>query len=200
MKKILLIIALLIAVVAVFYYLGPYQKPAEEGVEREPDINDEPVTVPNPATVYCLEQGGRPEVFVFESGKDAYCVFEDESVCWEWDFFEERCNKGQLEISTIQEGTGRPAESGDTVSVHYTGTLLDGTKFDSSLDRGEPFSFVLGTGWVIAGWEQGVLGMRVGEKRELVLSPELAYGDRGSGEIIPPNATLIFEIELLEIL
>lgn len=104
-----------------------------------------------------------------------------------------------LKIETLKEGTGEAAKNGDFVSVHYTGTLLNGTKFDSSIDRGEPFSFVLGAGKVIAGWEQGILGMKVGEKRKLTIAPELAYGTAGAGAIIPPNATLIFEVELLEI-
>ncbi|MDD2696995.1 MAG: FKBP-type peptidyl-prolyl cis-trans isomerase [Candidatus Pacebacteria bacterium] len=105
----------------------------------------------------------------------------------------------QLKIEILKEGTGEQAKNGDTVVVHYTGTLEDGTKFDSSLDRGQPFSFVLGAGRVIPGWDQGVLGMKVGEKRRLTIAPELAYGSSGAGNIIPPNATLIFEVELLEI-
>jgi FKBP-type peptidyl-prolyl cis-trans isomerase FkpA len=104
-----------------------------------------------------------------------------------------------LKIETLKEGTGEAAKNGDMVSVHYTGTLLNGTKFDSSLDRGEPITFQLGVGQVIAGWEQGILGMKVGEKRKLTIAPELAYGSAGAGGIIPPNATLIFETELVAI-
>ncbi len=104
-----------------------------------------------------------------------------------------------LKIETLKEGTGPAIANGNTAVVHYTGTLLNGTKFDSSLDRGEPFSFELGAGRVIAGWEQGILGMKVGEKRKLTIAPELGYGSSGAGGIIPPNATLIFEVELLEI-
>ncbi|MAF43552.1 MAG: peptidylprolyl isomerase [Parcubacteria group bacterium] len=98
-----------------------------------------------------------------------------------------------------EEGTGKIAKNGDTVSVHYTGTLEDGTKFDSSLDRGTPFTFTLGIGQVIKGWDQGILGMKVGEKKTLTITPELAYGEAGIPGIIPPNATLIFEVEIMGI-
>lgn len=106
---------------------------------------------------------------------------------------------GELKKEILKQGAGKLANNGDTVVVHYTGTLLDGTKFDSSLDRGTPFSFTLGKGEVIQGWEQGILGMQVGEKRKLTIGPRLAYGSGGVPGIIPPNATLIFEVELLEI-
>ena len=103
-----------------------------------------------------------------------------------------------LEIEVLQEGEGEEAKDGDNVSVHYTGTLVDGTKFDSSVDRGQPFQFTLGEGRVIQGWDLGVKGMKVGEKRKLIISPELGYGDRVMGSI-PPNSTLLFEVELLGI-
>ena len=105
----------------------------------------------------------------------------------------------QLKIEILKQGIGELADVGDTVVVHYTGTFEDGTKFDSSLDRGKPFSFKLGAGQVIKGWEQGVLGMKVGEKRKLTIGPDLAYGERGIPGAILPNAVLIFEVELLEI-
>jgi FKBP-type peptidyl-prolyl cis-trans isomerase len=103
-----------------------------------------------------------------------------------------------LEIEDLVVGGGATAEVGDTVSVHYTGTLRDGTKFDSSYDRGEPFSFTIGKGSVIAGWEKGIVGMKVGGKRKLTIPPELGYGEKDMGKI-PPNSTLIFEIELLDV-
>lgn len=105
-----------------------------------------------------------------------------------------------LKIETTQEGTGdKVTKSGDTISVHYTGKLEDGTKFDSSVDRGTPFDFTIGQGQVIAGWEQGLLDMKVGEKRILTIPSEMGYGAQGAGGIIPPNATLIFEVELMGI-
>ena len=104
-----------------------------------------------------------------------------------------------LEIETIVEGSGVESKAGDSLTVHYTGMLEDGTKFDSSVDRGTPFNFILGIGQVIEGWEKGMEGMKVGEKRKLTIPPEYAYGERGVPGVIPPNATLIFEVELLEI-
>lgn len=103
-----------------------------------------------------------------------------------------------LEIKTLKEGTGEGAKSGDKLEVHYTGMLQDGTKFDSSRDRGQPFDFTLGAGQVIKGWDQGMIGMKVGEIRKLVIPPDLGYGNANMGTI-PPNSTLIFEVELLKI-
>ena len=102
-----------------------------------------------------------------------------------------------LQYTDLTVGTGDPAQLGSTVSAHYTGWLLDGTKFDSSVDRGTPFEFVLGRGMVIAGWDEGVSTMNIGGKRELIIPPNLAYGDRGAGGVIPPGAMLKFEVELL---
>lgn len=109
-----------------------------------------------------------------------------------------------LTATLLKKGYGRVAVPGDRAEVHYTGWLYDpnaegnrGKKFDSSVDRGQPFSFPLGAGRVIKGWDQGVAGMMIGEKRELLIQPDMAYGARGAGDVIPPNATLIFEVELL---
>jgi len=104
-----------------------------------------------------------------------------------------------MKLEILQEGTGDAAATGDTVTVDYVGTLENGTKFDSSIDRGEPFSFTLGENRVIQGWELGVLGMKVGEKRKLTIPADLAYGNQAVGGVIPANATLVFEVELLGI-
>ena len=105
----------------------------------------------------------------------------------------------KTEIQDIRVGSGPAAKAGDTVSVHYVGTLANGTKFDSSRDRGRPFSFTLGQGRVIKGWDLGVPGMQVGGLRKLSIPAEEGYGARGAGNVIPPNADLVFEVELLEI-
>jgi FKBP-type peptidyl-prolyl cis-trans isomerase FkpA len=104
-----------------------------------------------------------------------------------------------MKIEKITSGNGASPKRGDTVTVHYTGWLTDGTKFDSSVDRDEPFAFVLGTGQVIQGWDQGVATMRIGDKARLTIPPELAYGEAGYPGAIPSNSTLIFEVELLAI-
>ena len=104
-----------------------------------------------------------------------------------------------LVIEEIALGDGDEAQPGRAVSVHYTGWLTNGTKFDSSVDRDEPFEFPLGRGYVIRGWDEGVAGMKVGGKRKLTIPPDLGYGPRGAGGVIPPNATLVFEVQLLAV-
>lgn len=107
--------------------------------------------------------------------------------------------KSGLSYKILKAGTGAAAKSGDTVVVHYTGKLTDGKKFDSSLDRNKPFTFPLGAGRVIKGWDEGIAGMKVGEKRVLTIPAKLGYGARGAGNVIPPNAVLVFDVELLKI-
>lgn len=107
--------------------------------------------------------------------------------------------KNGVNIQTLAQGSGPAAKAGDKVSVHYTGMLTDGKVFDSSIPRGKPFTLTLGAGQVIAGWEVGLEGMQVGEKRKLTIPPNMGYGAQGAGGVIPPNATLVFEVELLAI-
>ncbi len=105
----------------------------------------------------------------------------------------------ELIIEDIQNGTGEPVKSGDTLTVHYLGTLENGAKFDSSYDRGTPFKVQIGVGQVIKGWDDGLLGMKAGGKRKLTIPPEMAYGSQGAGDVIPPDSTIIFEVELVSI-
>ncbi|HQR15579.1 MAG TPA: FKBP-type peptidyl-prolyl cis-trans isomerase [Nitrospira sp.] len=104
-----------------------------------------------------------------------------------------------LKYVDVVVGTGRAAAAGNLATVHYTGWLTNGKKFDSSVDRRDPFSFPIGAGQVIRGWDEGVAGMKVGGKRKLTIPPDLGYGARGAGGVIPPNATLVFDVELLEV-
>lgn len=134
-------------------------------------------------------------LFFFESRKEKVSVAQNQELVENTTMQE----ADGLKIDDIKLGTGVAAEIGNTVFVHYVGTLEDGTKFDSSKDRNEPFSFTLGVGQVIKGWDLGVLGMKVGGVRKLTISPDLAYGQAGIPGVIPENATLIFEVELLEV-
>ena len=111
----------------------------------------------------------------------------------------EKMTDSGLKYEDLQTGDGDVAASGQRVTVHYTGWLLDGDKFDSSVDRNEPFAFTLGKGMVIRGWDEGVAGMKVGGKRRLTIPPQLGYGSRGAGGVIPPNATLVFDVELIAV-
>ncbi|MES9860054.1 MAG: FKBP-type peptidyl-prolyl cis-trans isomerase [Candidatus Thiodiazotropha sp. LLP2] len=111
----------------------------------------------------------------------------------------EKITDSGLKIEDLAEGDGEIAEAGQQVTVHYTGWLLDGDKFDSSVDRNQPFDFALGKGMVIRGWDEGVAGMKVGGKRRLTIPPQLGYGAQGAGGVIPPNATLVFDVELLAV-
>lgn len=111
----------------------------------------------------------------------------------------EKITDSGLKYEDLQAGDGDEAAAGNRVTVHYTGWLLDGDKFDSSVDRSEPFVFTLGKGMVIRGWDEGVAGMKVGGKRRLTIPPQLGYGSQGAGGVIPPNATLVFDVELLAV-
>jgi len=137
---------------------------------------------------FLLLEGGRSNIEKEEDSTSKDLNLEDNDMDY-----------SELKVTTTQEGEGEEAKQGDILSVHYTGTLKDGTKFDSSYDRNQPFEFQLGVGGVIQGWDQGMLGMKVGEKRILEIPSTLGYGATGSGEVIPANTGLRFEVELLEI-
>jgi len=192
MKTKILIIILVLIIAGLVCYFGFGRKEEEKNEEGYSQIA-------NPASVYCEEQGGTIENKEFTAGTKGFCIFEDSSQCGQWDLYHGDCKKGDLKIEVLKEGEGKLADNGNKVTVHYTGTLEDGTKFDSSLDRGQPFVFTLGASKVIKGWDFGVLGMKIGERRKLTIAPGLGYGESGVPGVIPQNAVLIFEVELLGI-
>ena len=141
-----------------------------------------------------------PELAYGDKGAGGGVIPPDETLHFEVELLEVYAEDPVVEIEELVEGSGDEVENGKKVSVHYTGWLTDGTKFDSSLDRSMPFEFTLGSGMVIRGWDEGVIGMKVGGKRKLTIPSRLGYGEKGAaGGMIPPNATLVFDIELLEI-
>ena len=159
------------------YNSGPLREPGTPilGAEDMPDLQIDPEDIESPATA---EQSQNSEEVQLKK--------------------QELTTVDKLQGKDLVVGTGAEAQEGSKVTVHYTGTLTNGQKFDSSVDRGEPFSFTVGAGQVIKGWDMGVVGMKVGGKRQLFIPAKLAYGDQGIGSI-PPGATLVFEIELLKV-
>lgn len=159
------------------YNSGPLREPGTPilGAEDMPDLQIDPEDIESPATA---EQSQNSEEVQLKK--------------------QELTTVDELQGKDLVVGTGTEAVEGSKVTVHYTGTLTNGQKFDSSVDRGEPFSFTIGAGQVIKGWDMGIVGMKVGGKRQLFIPAKLAYGDQGIGSI-PPGATLVFEIELLKV-
>lgn len=189
-KNILLIIIAIIAIVGFYFLFQSSQNNENENQEINSSENSEQQKANSEAENEESADASAEAIADKEKKEDKEDIKEELKV------FEEK--NQELEIEVLKEGTGEEAKNNDKVTVHYTGTLENGTKFDSSLDRGKPFVFTLGAGDVIKGWDQGVLGMKVGEKRKLTIPSELGYGSRNAG-LIPPNSTLIFEVELLGI-
>jgi peptidylprolyl isomerase len=159
---------------------GSGSRPADEP-QAEPAVVEATAAEPAEAEASTEEEAPSPAV-------------EAEEQTTEGDFM---TTESGLQYVITEEGAGDAPQTGDMVTVHYTGTLEDGTKFDSSYDRGDPIQFILGQGQVIPGWDEGIALLKVGGKAKLVIPPELAYGDRGAGGVIPPNATLKFDVELV---
>lgn len=175
MDKILIIIALIMLIIIAggTYFLFQKQVPAENN-SVEPQPNYQEASEENP-----LESSGQET----QQEEAAAATFEIQG----------------MKVEILKEGSGETAKTGDTVFVHYVGKLQNGQTFDSSIERGQPFSFTLGQNMVIQGWELGILGMKAGEKRRLTIPSELGYGNQGAGGVIPPVSTLIFEVELIGI-
>ncbi len=185
-KMLVIIIVILIAVLGVMVW--KITRPKKEALMQDTNIQQNTVS---------SEPANSQQNVIGQANNNA--VQPQAAVNQEPPNFKEIKDTGSLQAIVLTEGTGATVVAGDTVAVHYTGWLTSGTKFDSSLDRGQPFSFQVGTGSVIAGWDQGVVGMKVGEKRRLVIPSELGYGAAGAGASIPPNSTLVFDVQLLGI-
>lgn len=147
--------------------------------------------------IYVLNYSAKPHAVIQTDTNSQKEVVAEPSPIVENNNMQE--NVTELKMEDLVVGTGAEAVSGKVISVHYTGTLTNGTKFDSSKDRGTPFEFTLGAGEVIQGWDKGFAGMKVGGKRKLTIPSDMGYGAQGAGGVIPPNATLIFEVELLDV-
>lgn len=173
MKNILLTVVIILIVAGGLYFLSQIGKDEEL---KPVEFDDEGLQMPGEQ-----QQTNQP------SEQDMYGGMSKEEF---W---------SQLRAEIVQEGEGEGAQNGNKLTVHYAGILEDGTKFDSSLDRGQSFEVTLGAGQVIQGWELGLVGMKKGEVRRLYIPSQLGYGERGAGEMIPPHANLIFEVQLLEI-
>jgi peptidylprolyl isomerase len=192
--KILLVLILLLSLTACGGAAAPeaasQETAATEEAVAETVVTEEPAAASEPEQeVAATEEpeAEEPAAEVVES--DTEIIIEEDAMTTE----------SGLQYVIIEEGSGATPEAGSIVEVHYTGTLADGTKFDSSLDRGQPIKFPLGKGQVIPGWDEGVALLKEGSKAKLIIPPELAYGDQGAGGVIPPGATLIFEVELVSI-
>lgn len=182
-KTILKYFFLIAGILAVIGFLMTY-----EGAPPKPKMNDDELP---PEQMEAIKQAAKDEENIKILGNMNIKSGEESS--------EPKIDPSKLNIIDIKAGTGAVAREGDKVAVHYAGALMDGTKFDSSYDRGQPFVFTLGAGQVIQGWDKGVAGMKVGGKRKLIIPPYMAYGASGVPGTIPPNAILIFEVELVRI-
>lgn len=184
MREILISLAVMV-VCCLFLVVAQLNKPAEAiavEMSQTETLATPTAVVPNDAIAQASEESS-PSTFLDDMANEANVMTTESG----------------LKYVDLVEGTGAMPQPGQTVTVHYTGTLEDSTKFDSSRDRNRPFSFKIGVGQVIKGWDEGVGTMRVGGRRQLIIPPDLGYGVRGAGGVIPPNATLIFDVELLRI-